>query len=454
MDWAQSSVSRVPGSPWTLGTVSNGVLLPVGTSGNIQLGENMRDSPREPFRVLSLDGGGMRGLYTSVLLDILTRKFEIHRRVPRGSLDVGKGFDLIVGTSTGGIIACGLAAGIATDDFITLYRKVGPRIFRDPMPQVGIPLFMWLARHLNSAANDPTALADALRERFGDQTLGEMYEARRIALCMTSVDMKTQRSWVFNTPHDARQRDADYRLVDVCLATSAAPLYLPLVCVPNPIQRATHNAFVDGGLWANNPIIIALAEALKLAGRNRSIEIISVSTCAPPTGEPISPAMSSWGVMKWRAGSKALMASLCAQSSRYTGMAKVLAGHLNQECKILRLEGTAPSVEQARHMDLDCATEESAEVLADLASLDADRYYELACETITEASRPKGQPEDFSILHNAFHAMPDRSSHEELERSLVSPLQHTIARQSDSSELHLHRTAGGELSAQQPRPNP
>jgi uncharacterized protein len=84
------------------------------------------------FRVLSLDGGGMRGTYTATYLDQVAATFARRRNVP--ALDVGAAFDLIVGTSTGGIIACALAAGVTLDKVVELYQAHGPFIFRRPLP--------------------------------------------------------------------------------------------------------------------------------------------------------------------------------------------------------------------------------------------------------------------------------------------------------------------------------
>ena len=76
----------------------------------------------KPYRVLSLDGGGMRGLYTASVLQSLVNRFS---RSNSGNKDIGKGFDLIAGTSTGGILACGLAAGVPIKNIIELYSKKG-----------------------------------------------------------------------------------------------------------------------------------------------------------------------------------------------------------------------------------------------------------------------------------------------------------------------------------------
>ena len=90
------------------------------------------------LNVLSLDGGGMRGLYSATVLKVLGERFAKLRQ--SGPLDIGKGFDLVVGTSTGAILAAGIAAGIPLHKIATLYEKIGPRIFPRPMPPGQEPL--------------------------------------------------------------------------------------------------------------------------------------------------------------------------------------------------------------------------------------------------------------------------------------------------------------------------
>ncbi|MCB1092960.1 MAG: patatin-like phospholipase family protein [Verrucomicrobiae bacterium] len=94
----------------------------------------VKNNPKfnNPINVLTLDGGGMRGLYTASVLETLADRFAGSQARP--SLDIGKGFDLIFGTSTGAILACGLAAGIDISTIKSLYRVKGPAIFPDPMP--------------------------------------------------------------------------------------------------------------------------------------------------------------------------------------------------------------------------------------------------------------------------------------------------------------------------------
>lgn len=332
------------------------------------------DATQRPYRVLALDGGGVRGLYSATVLRTIARYYADQRNVT--ALDIGRGFDLITGTSTGGILACALASGVPIDDVISLYRDFGPRIFRDPTPDSSLSLVGWILRNLGRAANRNENLRAALEGLFGERTLDYIYKDRGIALCIPAVDMGTQRSWVYKTPHSSEfVRDRHFRLVDVCLATSAAPIYLPLAAVNDPDDPQHQRVFADGGLWANNPVLIGMIEALGIAKPEQRIEILSVSTCPPPEGAMVDRRKLSWGIFRWRVGTTALKASLESQAWGYHFMAKMLAQHLRllgKSCYVARLPHSTPSAEQLRHLGLDRASSKALDVLYELGRLDGD----------------------------------------------------------------------------------
>jgi hypothetical protein len=255
---------------------------------------------------------------------------------------------------------------------IELYRSYGPKIFSSPMPS-GIWLCVWGARFAWKASAHAEILKRVLVDFFGDLTLGELFKKRNIALCIPTVNMAMQKSWVFKTPHIAtKKRDEGYRIVDVCLATSAAPIFLPIATIPDPDDAAHFRTFVDGGLWANNPVLIGLIEALEVGALDRPIEILSIGTCAPPEGRPIHKHSTSWGLWNWRFGSKALAVALDSQSAGYNSMAEFLVRHLNRPCTVVRLPQSPPSPAQAAHLALDKATLEAIDVLSELGKTDAD----------------------------------------------------------------------------------
>src|SRR5712691_11490075 len=135
-----------------------------------------REAP--PFRVLSLDGGGMRGTYTATYLDRVASGFAQRRGV--AMLDIGAAFDLIVGTSTGGIIAAALATGVPLQDIVALYAENGAAIFSRPLPDDVFGAFVDMLKRPRALAAGTQALRAALAKKLGSKTLGQIYAERGI----------------------------------------------------------------------------------------------------------------------------------------------------------------------------------------------------------------------------------------------------------------------------------
>lgn len=160
------------------------------------------------------------------------------------------------------------------------------------------------------------------------------------------------------------------------MATSAAPLVFPIAVINDPEDPDAHLSLVDGGLWANNPVLIGMIEALDMAAQDQPIEILSVGTCAPPSGITLlNEKEGNWGLRGWKAGVGAIGTALDAQSSGYTFMARMLANHFTKAgrpCRVIRLPQTPPSAQQAKHLALDLADNMAQQVLSELAKQDAD----------------------------------------------------------------------------------
>jgi uncharacterized protein len=331
------------------------------------------EATTRPFRVLSLDGGGMRGTYTATYIDQVASAFAKRRNV--GRLDVGAAFDLIVGTSTGAIIACALAAGTPLAKVVELYREHGRQIFERRLPTgLNLGLAADLVKRPGALARGEARLRGALADVLGTITLAEIYERRRIALAITAVEMTQHRSWVFKTPHmpGTNHRDDGYSLVDVCLATSAAPIYRSLAALDHPEGGDGYNVFADGGLWANNPVLVALIEALELAPPDRPIEIFCLGTCPLPAGEQIPRAEVHRGLGQWQFGGAAASLSIDAQEFAYDNMARMLAKHVGRPCRIVRFPSEQTPAALMPHLDLDDSSEAAALALINQARTDAD----------------------------------------------------------------------------------
>lgn len=248
----------------------------------------MKGPNPKPFRILSLDGGGIRGAFIAGFLADLEERLKCR---------VGDYFDLIAGTSTGGIIAAALALREPAAKIERFYREHGPKIFsrRPALPVRGfwnrfkakaigkeIKNYGLDYDHLQQSKYTAEILKTALQDVFGDIKLGEA----KSRLIIPAVDLTRGQTIVFKTPHlPGMVRDRHYKVVDVLMATTAAPSYFPHAVIRDG------SAYVDGGLWANNPSMAAVAEALKIReaanrdGLDFPIELESISLLSVGTGK-------------------------------------------------------------------------------------------------------------------------------------------------------------------------
>ena len=362
----------------------------------------MIDQP-QPFRVLSLDGGGMRGTYTATYLDRVAATFSNRRGLK--ALDIGGVFDLIVGTSTGGIIACMLAKGVPLSKVVTLYQQKGSKIFTRPLPAgvCGTMGDIWARPAALSKGTD--VFREALEDCLGKTTLGDIYEARGIALAIPAVEMSQHRAWVFKTPHlkdTTNHRDDHYALVDVCLATSAAPLYRSMALVDYPDNKAGgFNIFVDGGLWANNPVLVGLIDALDMAEPGQEIQIFCLGTCPLPSGEQIPQSAVHRGLLEWEFGGAVANLAVDSQQFAYDHVAKKLARHVNRKCTVIRFPSDKVPATLIPYLGLDETRPEAIAALINQARTDADM-------TNSKCAYADRDPEA-ALICSLFEAAPEQT---------------------------------------------
>jgi patatin-like phospholipase/acyl hydrolase len=259
------------------------------------------------FRILCLDGGGIRGLYTAVILD------RIVTAVPTFLADI----HLYAGTSTGGILALGLAVGRTPQEGVLLYEQWGPRIFSRS--------WSWKLRTLwglVGAKYDNAALHEAVASELGGLTMNDLAQRDKFVL-ISSFDLDkgqgTHHRWKPKFFHNFPDPTGDPNalLTDVAMCTSAAPTYFP-----------SYNGFVDGGVAANSPTMAALAQALDpgTGGQQLAdVRLISFGTGQSPNF--IAGQRNNWGLLQWASPAIPVMleGSMDAQNyecSRVLGMAQ------------------------------------------------------------------------------------------------------------------------------------
>lgn len=280
--------------------------------------ENAESTKR---RILSIDGGGILGTFPAAFLAGLEQHLQ--------GRPIGSYFDLIAGTSTGGIIAIGLAMGLRASDLLDLYEKRGPEIFgqgRGPITDFAFDKLR-LGRSLLMNKHDAEPLRAVLEDVFGDKRIGDA-KARMLIPAWNPVARSV---YIYKTAHHARLRN-DYKslAIDAAMATAAAPTYFR--------HHVTHHAvgLTDGGTWANNPTALAVVEAITMLGWPRqSLHVLSLG-CLEET----------YTLRKWAGigtlGSKIIKLFMDGQSHGAMGIAKLLTGHEYERTAIYRINHTVP----------------------------------------------------------------------------------------------------------------
>jgi patatin-like phospholipase/acyl hydrolase len=225
------------------------------------------------MRVLSIDGGGIRGLIPALVLA------EIEERSGKRIWEL---FDLIAGTSTGGILACALCAPdpLPAEQLVGLYEDEGPNIFDRSVWQR-----IRSAEGLLDEKYDAAALDRALERFLSDKRLAET----KPDLLIPAYNMGDPGPYFFKS-RKAREEGEDYALSQVARATSAAPTYF------EPFQLGGE-ALVDGGVFATNPAMCAVAEVMRFQP-TADLLVLSLGT-GQRTHKRSFDEIKNWGLVEW-----------------------------------------------------------------------------------------------------------------------------------------------------------
>lgn len=238
------------------------------------------------FRILSLDGGGIKGAFSASVL----ATFEEEAGV--AAVDH---FDLITGTSTGGILAIGLGLGIPAREILNFYEQKGQEIFPGTSLVERASGFL---RQFIKPKHSHESLRAKLTEVFKDRKFGES----RCRIVIPTYDAIRGRIFLMKTAHHERFRyDIQAQAVDVALATAAAPTYYAAALFP--VHQ--HASYVDGGVWANNPVMTGVTEAAAFLNIPLTqMDVLSIGT----TTQPFNIAThTNSGIAQWNAGLVELM---------------------------------------------------------------------------------------------------------------------------------------------------
>lgn len=234
------------------------------------------------YRILSLDGGGIRGLLTSILLERLDA-------IQPGYTQQA---DLIAGTSIGGILALSLAAGYTPAQIMQSYEASGTAVFANTTPVTD------KIRGETAAHYDNGNLIAAMTLLFGDRTLGDL--PQKVLIAAFDLDSEAAgglgrfRTWKPKFFHNfpGPDSDVDEKIVDVALRTSAAPIYFPI-----------YQGYVDGGVVAKNPAMCALAQAIDAKTGQQALADVTLLSLGTGQNAHFLPDAETqdgdWGAAQW-----------------------------------------------------------------------------------------------------------------------------------------------------------
>lgn len=294
------------------------------------------------FKVLSIDGGGIKGLYSATILQHLEEKFDVK---------ISDYFDMLCGTSTGGLLALGLSLKISAKEMAEFYIERGATIFphRSKISNI-IRQVIWKGKYSD------VELRKALEEKFGTKLIGESNNL----LCIPSYILTESQPWIFKKDFGKLDRDDKAKYVDVALATSAAPTYFPIA----EIEHYDKRQFIDGGVWANNPTLVGYLEALTyFVGPQKEfdeLQILSVSSLTTTSGKPIG-LKRSRSFIDW--SEDLFETSMIGQSHFVDYYMSRISDISNVPITYVRIPSVKVAPEQQAHVQLDSSSEHAINLI-------------------------------------------------------------------------------------------
>ncbi len=297
-----------------------------------------------PFQALALTGGGYRGLFTATALETI----EAHIQH-----SLGKHFDLICGTSIGGIIALAVAFEVPMSKVVKVFDEYGLKIFppHEP-PSSKLQVYRDLFKYAKKPRYVTNPLRDAISELIpSDALLGDA----TYPVAIPAVNLTEGRPQVFKTRHKAGwDRDSRLNALDIALATAAAPTFFELAKVRDAW-------YADGGLFANAPDLIAIHEAEHFFDVGPEfVRLLSVGTTTKSYSVSFG-AGRQFGIADWMEDQRLFSVMISAQQQFVDQIVLHRLGN-----RYLRID-KEPSNQQANDLGLDVATPVAKQTLTALA---------------------------------------------------------------------------------------
>lgn len=300
-------------------------------------------------KILSIDGGGIRGIIPGQILVEIEREFGV---------EVATDFDMVAGTSTGGILACAFllenpnqphTPKFKSEEVVGLYFERGDKIF-------DVPFFHKIrtAGGILDEKYPANGIEEALQEYFGDAWLKDLLKP----CIITSYDITHRKGHFFGQHKAKNDPDYNFRVKDVARATSAAPTYFE--CEQIMSEKGGAFTLIDGGVFVNNPALVAYAEGrniFEIEGEEataKDMKILSIGTGYTRKSYPYKKA-KKWGMAEWVQPVIDIMMSGASEVAHY--QLDKIYGTIDNPDQYLRIDGDLKSTDI--DPDMDCATQEN-----------------------------------------------------------------------------------------------
>lgn len=323
-------------------------------------------------RILSIDGGGIRGIIPGQVLVALEKKLQEKSKNPKTR--IADHFDLLAGTSTGGILTCIYLCPdrknpsrprFSAQEAVNLYLEKGGKIFD----------VSWLqkirsAGGLRDEKFSAKEIEKALKSYFGNLKLSELLKP-----CLITSYEISNRYTHFFTQHDAKKsKSYDFLVRDLARATSAAPTYFEAARIRSAVNKSY--PLIDGGVFANNPALCAYGEArnlFKRQGSNKHITAKNMMIVSLGTGQVKKPypfnKAKDWGMIEWIKPLIDIMMSGASETVDY--QLKQIYDAVGSPGQYLRI--TPESLGRA-NPDMDDASEKNLRALKKVGNDTAKKY--------------------------------------------------------------------------------
>lgn len=245
-------------------------------------------SPKKLIKILSIDGGGVVGIVPATILAFIEKHLQNKK-------NLSECFDLMAGTSTGGLIVFMLSTPNAekkprytAEEVLNTYVKLAPQIFEQSFFQWLTSLDGWIDEKYS-----PDNFEEILKQYIGDTRLSETLTH----VLIPAYDVLQNKTIYFTSDHARTGEEADFYVRDVARATAAAPTYFAPAHIRDLAKKRSYTV-IDGGIAVQNPALAALLQAVKIFGKNQDFLLISLGA-GDNYGDPEDKKITAGGKLQW-----------------------------------------------------------------------------------------------------------------------------------------------------------